>query len=231
MNSSFLLFWLPLHQNPSPFLKLQNQNFHVLFDQSLSRVWLFVTPWTVAHQALLPMGFSRQEYWSGLPFPTPGVIFPTQGVKLLSLASPVLASVFFTTSTMWEASANIHAGKQMQIFSKKLFFFSVILLGVRVLWAQSLVLKLNTWACSVSLSFFFSPNNYVYLFIWGCAGSSVLHELFSGCGEQGLLPSYGARASHCGGFSCCRARALEHTDFSSWSRSAQGWFPGSTAVA
>ena len=38
----------------------------------LSCVWLFMTPWTVAHQALLSIGFSRQEYWSGLPFPTPG---------------------------------------------------------------------------------------------------------------------------------------------------------------
>ena len=37
---------------------------------SLSRTWLFVTPWTVAHQAPLSMGFSRQEYWSGLPFPS-----------------------------------------------------------------------------------------------------------------------------------------------------------------
>ena len=37
----------------------------------LSRVLLFVTPWTVAYQAPLPMGFSRQEYWSGLPFPSP----------------------------------------------------------------------------------------------------------------------------------------------------------------
>ena len=40
--------------------------------KSLSRVWLFATPWTVAHQAPLSMGFSRQEYWSGLPFPSPG---------------------------------------------------------------------------------------------------------------------------------------------------------------
>ena len=38
----------------------------------LSHVQLFVTPWTVAHQAPLSMGFSRQEYWSGLPFPSPG---------------------------------------------------------------------------------------------------------------------------------------------------------------
>ena len=40
--------------------------------KSLSRVWLFAIPWTVAHQASLSMGFSRQEYWSGLPFPSPG---------------------------------------------------------------------------------------------------------------------------------------------------------------
>ena len=44
---------------------------------SLSQVQLFVTPWSVAHQAPLLMEFSRQEYWSGFPFPTPG-IFPTQ---------------------------------------------------------------------------------------------------------------------------------------------------------
>ena len=37
----------------------------------LSHVWFFVIPWTVAHQAPLFMGFSRQEYWSGLPFPSP----------------------------------------------------------------------------------------------------------------------------------------------------------------
>ena len=44
----------------------------------LSRVWLFVTPWTVARQAPLSVGFSGQEYWNGLSFPTPG-IFQTQG--------------------------------------------------------------------------------------------------------------------------------------------------------
>ena len=41
-------------------------------DKSLSGVWLFVTTWTVAHQVPLSMKFSRQEYWSGLPFPSPG---------------------------------------------------------------------------------------------------------------------------------------------------------------
>ena len=46
----------------------------------LSRVQLFVTPWTVAHQAPPSMEFSRQEYWSGLPFPSPGDL-PDPGIK------------------------------------------------------------------------------------------------------------------------------------------------------
>ena len=50
-------------------------------------------PWTVAHQAPLPMEFSRQEYWSGLPFPTPGYL-PNPGIEP---ASPALAGRFFTT--------------------------------------------------------------------------------------------------------------------------------------
>ena len=53
--------------------------------RSLSRVRLFVTPWTVAHQALLSMGFSRQEYWSGLPLPSPGDL-PDQGIEPRSSA-------------------------------------------------------------------------------------------------------------------------------------------------
>ena len=47
---------------------------------SLSRVQLFVTPWTVAHQAPLSMEFSRQKYWSGLPFPSPGDL-PDSGIE------------------------------------------------------------------------------------------------------------------------------------------------------
>ena len=46
----------------------------------LSRVQLFVTPWTVAYQAPPSMGFSRQEYWSGLPFPSPGDL-PDPGIE------------------------------------------------------------------------------------------------------------------------------------------------------
>ena len=56
------------------------------------------TPWTVAHQAPLPMGFPRQEYWSGLSFPFPGDL-PNAGIKLMSLAFPALAFTFFTTAS------------------------------------------------------------------------------------------------------------------------------------
>ena len=68
----------------------------------LSRVQLFGTPWTVARQAPLSMGFFKQEYWSGLPFPSPGDL-PDLGIKPASFASPALAGRFFTTSTTWEA--------------------------------------------------------------------------------------------------------------------------------
>ena len=63
----------------------------------LSRVWLFVTLWTVIHQAPLSMGFSRQKQWSGLPFTTPGGL-PDVGIKH---ASPTLTGRFFTISTPW----------------------------------------------------------------------------------------------------------------------------------
>ena len=69
---------------------------------NFSYVLLLVTLWTVSPQAPLSMGFSRQEYWSGLPFPPPGDL-PDLGVKSASLKSPALAGGFFTTSTNWEA--------------------------------------------------------------------------------------------------------------------------------
>ena len=60
-----------------------------------AQLYLFVTPWTVARQTL-PVGFSRQEYWSGLPFPSPGDLSNPK-VKPASLASPTLAGGLFTT--------------------------------------------------------------------------------------------------------------------------------------
>ena len=62
--------------------------------------------WTVACRAPLSMGFSRQEYWSGLPCPPPGDL-PYKGMELISLISPALAGWFFTTNATWEAHAEL----------------------------------------------------------------------------------------------------------------------------
>ena len=72
---------------------------------SLSCVRLFATPWTLAHQVSLSMGFARQEYWSGLPFPSPGDL-PDPGIKPMPPASPGLASWFLTLWAPREASCN-----------------------------------------------------------------------------------------------------------------------------
>ena len=71
--------------------------------QSLSCVKLFVTSWTVAHQAPLSMKSSRQEYWGGLPFSISGDL-PDQEIELTSLASPVLVGGFSTPMPpgIWE---------------------------------------------------------------------------------------------------------------------------------
>ena len=83
--------------------------------QLLSHVQLFVTPWTAAHQAPLSMEFSRQEYWSGLPFPSPGD-FPDLEIEL---KSPALAGGFFTAET---------PGKPFILIGELLFFpFSQLL--------------------------------------------------------------------------------------------------------
>ena len=68
---------------------------HVL--SPFNYVRLFATLWAVAQQAPLSMGFSRQEYWSGLPCPSPGDL-PDLGIELESLISLALVVRFFTTS-------------------------------------------------------------------------------------------------------------------------------------
>ena len=70
---------------------------------TLSYVQLFATPWTVAHQAPLSVGFSWQECCSGLPSLSPADL-PNPGIKPVSPESPALARGSFTTSTTWEAT-------------------------------------------------------------------------------------------------------------------------------
>ena len=80
------------------------------------------------------MGFLRQEYWNGLPFPLPGDL-PNPEIESVSLKSPALAVVFFTSSTIWEAQATVHglqrvrydlAAKQQQSYCTYFIFLSLI---------------------------------------------------------------------------------------------------------
>ena len=77
--------WSILHTPFDPKVKVK--------VKSLSRVRVFETQWTVAHQAPLSMGFSRQEYWSGLPFPSPGDL-PDPGIEP---GSPALQADILTS--------------------------------------------------------------------------------------------------------------------------------------
>ena len=80
----------------------------------------------IAHQALLPIGFSRQEYWSGFPFPPAGA-FPNPEIALRSLASPALPAGFFITGATWEACVTLEHAMVVQI------------------WLLARFDKMNTW--------------------------------------------------------------------------------------
>ena len=103
MEFCFLL-GLSLVQNMHCSLNSSIQSLCLFFCPVLSGfsgVQLFATLWTVAHQAPLSMGFFRQEYWDGLPFPSPGDL-PNPGIEPTSLISPTLARGSFTTRITWE---------------------------------------------------------------------------------------------------------------------------------
>ena len=93
--------------------------------QSLSRVQLFATPWMVAHQVPLSMGLFRQEYWRGLPFPSPGDL-PDPRTEPVS---PPLASGFFTNAPLgkprWYMSIFIYSYVYMYAHSYDLGYFGI----------------------------------------------------------------------------------------------------------
>ena len=87
--------------------------------KSLSRVWLFATLWTAAHQAPPSMGFSRQEYWSGFPFPSPGDL-PDPGIKPRSpslqadtLSSEPPGKLYMTTGKTISLTVWTFVGKKL----------------------------------------------------------------------------------------------------------------------
>ena len=94
--------------------------------KSLSRVWLFATPWTVVYQAPPSMGFSRQEYWSGLPFPSPGDL-PDPGIEpWCSLVAQMAKSLPAMEKTqVWSLGREDLLEKKMATHSSVLFFFLI----------------------------------------------------------------------------------------------------------
>ena len=96
----------------------------------LSAVWLFAAPWTVAYQVPESIEFSSQEYWSGLPFPTPGNL-PGPGINPTSPGSLALASRFITTEPPGKHISKKYLTKNRIFFSncyhqpmyKSLFLF------------------------------------------------------------------------------------------------------------
>ena len=79
---------------------------HASVISHFSHVWLFVTPWTVAHQTPLSMGLSRPEYWSGLPFPPPGAL-PNPGIEpgVMSYVSCIGTGAIFSFQILLSLNA------------------------------------------------------------------------------------------------------------------------------
>jgi len=80
--------------------------------KSLSRVLFFATPWTVAHQASPSMEFSRQQYWSGLPFPSPGDL-PNPGIEP---RSPALQADALTSETPGKRRLVVAKGEEGHLY-------------------------------------------------------------------------------------------------------------------
>ena len=88
----------------------------VLVVSHRSHVRLFVTPWTVDHQAFLPIGFSRQEYWSGLPSPTPGDL-PNLGIEPMFFVSP---EMFYHCTTGEAHGRRLEKKKSLNLYQRSL---------------------------------------------------------------------------------------------------------------
>ena len=114
-----------------------------------SCVWLFATVWTIACQATLSLGFSRQEYWSELPCPPSGDL-PDPGIKPEALASLTLAGRFFTTNATWEAHKTMEIQLKERIYASELKETKCLL----PFWVFSLLFRLKF----PSLNFVFSTS-------------------------------------------------------------------------
>ena len=130
-----------------------------------SCVQLFVTLWTVAHQSPLSMGFSIQEYCSGLPFLPPGDL-PNWRMELESIMFPALTGRFFTTSTTWEALISLNNNKSNRFYFTFSYSYFILLLSfffffpqepmqnspINSIFLESLLIIVDSWHYSIFLT-------------------------------------------------------------------------------
>ena len=114
----------------------------------------FETPWTVAHQVPLSMGFSRLEYWSGWPCPPPGDL-PDPGIERASLISHALAEEFFITCTTWEDWVRCYLGANEDWSLETAFLIAMINCSkdVCVRGVSIYVILMNRNTCNQALNF------------------------------------------------------------------------------
>ena len=112
-----------------------------------SRVRLFMTPWTVAHQAPLSMEFSREVYWSGLLCPPPGVLSDL-GTKPTSLTSPALTDNFFTCHSWYEKQVVILHGILKQAYT--LWYTNGIMIGIYLWGSLEFYVQHSDHSCCVA---------------------------------------------------------------------------------
>ena len=172
---------------------VNNFNF-VMHVCTLSCIWFCATPWTVACQASLSRGFSRQEYWNWVAISSSMGIFPTQGWNPEPLMSPGLAGGFFTTSAPWRPIVH-HLQAHLSLLSWDKFSNSFIRnKSVKVLVTQLCPTLCDSTDCSFCPWDFTGKNTGV-----GC--HFLLQGIFP---TQGLNPSLphcrwiAYHLSHCG---------------------------------
>ena len=121
----------------------------------LSCVQLFATPWTVACQAPLFTEFSRQEYWSGLPFPSPGGVFPTQGSNL---------SLLHCRQILYHLSHQVSPQYFRYMGLNQMYIYFTCLIQLFILWPG------DKFKCppppTSRLKFYFYWTALVFFFFW-----------------------------------------------------------------
>ena len=156
-------------------LQIENKTpLHTYCVQSLSRVRLYATPWTIAHQSTLSMEFSRQEYWNGLPFPSPGDL-PNTRIKPASLAAKQKLSLI--------ASGNAEHPLWKTVW--KFLTESNILLPYDVV---SMLISIYSHELKIFVQILYKDG--------GFPGGSDSKESAYNVGDPGLIPGWGRSFYH-----------------------------------